>query len=267
LLITSSANARIKAIRALRQRKERERTGLFFVEGIRLVSEAIQTHAPIETLLVAPGLLTSTHMQEEIRAQQKRGVASVEVSREVFEGLSSKDNPQGVGAVVRQRWETLEQIRLGQELCWVALDAAQDPGNVGAILRTSDAVGGAGLILLGHSTDPHDPTAVRASMGAIFSQRLVRADWDAFSAWTRTQGATLVGTSDKAAHEYTQVTYPAPLILLMGSEQKGLSREQQAACDLVVRIPMVGRSDSLNLAVATSVVLYEVFNQRRVHSG
>lgn len=293
MLISSPANPRSKAIRALRQRKARERTGLCFVEGIRIVTEAIQMSQPhplappllegegdggrgqvqIESLVVAPDLLTSPHMQELINQQKKRGIPILEVTRAVFESISSKEGPQGIGAVVRQQWQSLDQIvfpplqsggGLGWGL-WIALDAAQDPGNIGTILRTSDAVGGAGLILLGHAADPYDPSAVRASMGALFSQRLVRASWDEFIAWKRAQHVTLVGTSDRAERDYTDVTYTSPLVLLMGSEQKGLSREQQAACDLIVKIPMVGRSDSLNLAVATAVVLYEIFNQHRHH--
>jgi TrmH family RNA methyltransferase len=263
MMISSTSNPRIKAIRALRQRKERERTSLFFVEGIRIVGEAAQCGAPITTLVFAPEWLKSDFANGLVAAQQKRGIECLEVTREAFESLSTKEGPQGLGAVVQQRWETLDAVRLASELCWVALDAAQDPGNIGAILRTSDAVGGAGVMLLGQSADPYDPAAVRASMGAIFSQRLVRASFAEFAAWKERQRYAVIGASDKATHDYQAITYQPPLILLMGSERQGLSAEQQAICDEVVSIPMIGRSDSLNLAVATSVMLYEVFNQQR----
>ena len=141
--------------------------------------------------------------------------------------------------------------------------AAQDPGNIGTILRTCDAVGVSGLILLANSADPYDPSAVRASMGAIFTQRLVRATWNDFVAWKKAHAVPLVGTSGGAAQDYQRVAFPAPMVLLMGSEREGLSPTQQAACDLLVRIPMVGHSDSLNLAIATAVVLYEAFDQKR----
>ena len=154
-------------------------------------------------------------------------------------------------------------IRPDAELCWIALDAAQDPGNLGTILRTGDAVGAAGVILLGHAADPYDPAALRASMGAVFSQRLVRANFEDLVRWKERNGAALIGTSDAAPTDYQAVRYPRPAILLMGSEREGLSQEQQAACDHLARIPMVGHSDSLNLAVATAVMLYEIFNQRR----
>jgi TrmH family RNA methyltransferase len=147
--------------------------------------------------------------------------------------------------------------------CWVVLDGPQDPGNLGTIARTSDAVGAPGLILLGESADPYDPTALRASMGTMFSQHLVRASRPDFASWKRRQALTVVGTSGTAPTEYRSVEYRPPLLLLMGSERLGLSAEQQALCDLMVRIPMVGRSDSLNLAVATGLLLYEVFHQQR----
>jgi TrmH family RNA methyltransferase len=263
MLISSTSNPRIKAIRALRQRKERERTGLFFVEGIRIVGEAAQCDAPITTLVIGSEWLKSDFANELVEAQRKRGVECLEVTREVFESLSRKEGPQGLGAIAHQRWEQLDELRLASELCWMALDATQDPGNIGAMLRTSDAVGGAGLIMLSQSADPYDPVAVRASMGAIFSQRLVRASFAEFAAWKQHHHYTVIGTSDKAIHDYQAIEYQPPLIILMGSERQGLSPEQQAICDEMVSIPMIGRNDSLNLAVATSVMLYEVFNQQR----
>ncbi|MDP8908882.1 MAG: RNA methyltransferase [Chloroflexota bacterium] len=261
-LITSRANSTVKSIRALRMRKEREATGLFFVEGIRLVAEAVQLGAPVELLVTAPGLLGRHPFgQELVTAQRDAGAAVLEASDEVFASLSGKEGPQGLAAVVRQRWMHLDEIVPGAELAWVALEGVQDPGNLGSILRTGDAVGAGGVILLGSTTDPHDPTAVRASMGAIFGQRLVRADGDTLAAWSRRHGLQVVGTSDAATVAYTAVTYRRPMLLLMGSEREGLSPTLQALADDMVRIPMVGRGDSLNLAVATAVVLYEIFNQ------
>ena len=157
----------------------------------------------------------------------------------------------------------MEQVQPGADALWIALDSVADPGNLGTILRTSDAVGGKGIVLLDHSTDPYDPTAIRASMGAVFSQQLVRASLAEFARWKQHTPCAVIGTSDKAASDYQAVRYPAPLIVLMGSERQGLQEAHYQLCDDVVRIPMMGRSDSLNLAVATAVVLYEVFNQRR----
>ncbi len=265
MIISSMANARVKQIRSLAHRQEREHTKLFFIEGIRIVAEAIQLHAEIQTLVYAPTLLKSQFGIELVQQQQQQGTPCLEVSADVFRSLSVKDGPQGIGAVLHQRWEQLEHVRVQEGLCWIALDAAQDSGNIGTILRTSDAVGCAGLLLLGQCADPYDSGALRASMGAIFSQRLVKASFTEFAQWKHKHSLPVVGTSDSAAIDYRQATFQRPLVLLMGSEREGLSPEQQAVCDTMVKIPMVGRSDSLNLAVATGVVLYEIFYQTRGH--
>lgn len=262
MIISSMANPRIKQIRSLAHRQEREQAHLFFIEGIRIVAEAIQLHAEIHTLIYAPTLLRSQFAMELVQQQQEQGTPCLEVSAEVFKSISAKDGPQGLGAVVRQRWEQLDHIQEHAGLCWVALDAAQDPGNIGTILRTSDAVGCAGLLLLGQCADPYDPSALRASMGAVFSQRLVKASFAEFAQWKREHAPHVIGTSDKGAIDYRKAPYKGSLVLLMGSEREGLSQEQQAVCDTMVKIPMVGRSDSLNLAVATGVVLYEIFYQK-----
>lgn len=257
-MITSGANPTVKQIRALRQRKEREATGLCFVEGIRQVAEALQSGAEVVQLVVAPELLSSDFGRGIVAERVAAGAAVVELSREVFAGLSQKDGPQGLAAVVRQRWSALADVRLVASPGWVALVEPADPGNLGTIARTADATGVSGLILIGPSADPYDPAALRASMGAAFALPLVRCSWDEFAAWKLRAGAHLVGTSDRAPADFQAAAYPQPLVLLMGSERQGLNPAQLALCEQVVSIPMRGRADSLNLAVATGVVLYEL---------
>jgi TrmH family RNA methyltransferase len=267
-MITSPANPLIKQIRKLlRERKEREASGLFFCEGLRVVGEAVQLGATIECLVVAPDLLTSEFGQTLIEEQRRIGAPVEEVSPAVFREISSKEGPQGIGALIRQRWEFLERVIPAPDELWVALDAIQDPGNLGTILRTADAVGVSGLILLDHSTDPYDLTALRASTGAVFSQRLVRVGLAEFAAWKREVNIPVVGTSGSAKVSYREMGYPQGMALLMGSERLGLQPAHYEICDQVVAIPMVGRSDSLNLSVATGVVLYEIFHQREQTKG
>lgn len=255
-MITSLNNTTIKQLRALRLRKERAAQGRFLIEGIRIAAEAVQTGAPIESLVVAPELLTSSFAQQLVAEQLSAGVPCQPVSAKVFASLSGKDGPQGLAAVVRQRWEQLAGVRPAADDLWVALDSPQDPGNLGTIMRTADAVGARGLILVGPSADPFDPGAIRASMGSLFALRLVETDLVGFLAWRRSTGVTLVGTSGAAVCQYRDLRYPRPLVLLSGSERQGLPEQLLTACDHLVRIPMVGRCDSLNLAVATSIVLY-----------
>jgi TrmH family RNA methyltransferase len=271
-MITSLSNERIKTIRKLQDRKSRQESGLFYIEGLRIVAEALEQaaagRAKVDTLVVAPDLLKSSFGQQLVTEQRELGVPVLEVSSEVFERISLKEGPQGIAAVMQQQWQSVEETRLkvGQALAshtWVALDSVADPGNLGTILRTHDAVGGQGVILLDQTTDPYDPSAVRGSMGALFTQALVRASFSEFARWKRQHGYPVVGTSDKAEMDYHQYRYPPELVLLMGSERQGLQEHHLALCDAVVSIPMLGKSDSLNLAVATAVVLYEILNQRR----
>ncbi|NJP04303.1 MAG: RNA methyltransferase [Chloroflexaceae bacterium] len=261
--ISSTANPTIKQIRQLRQRKYRDQTSNCFVEGIRIVAEAWQMGASIECMVIAPELLVSAFawdLVEQYRAQNGR---CIEVTATVFRWLSFKEGPQGIGAVVHQQWLPLEAVQLLPQQSWVVLSTIQDPGNLGSILRTCDATGNTGVLLLNQATDPYDPGAIRASMGALFTQHLVRTDLQHFTRWQVMQQALLVGTSGDARQDYQAVSYRSPVLLWMGSEREGLSPEEQALCDVVVSIPMVGRVDSLNLAVATSVMLYEILNQRR----
>jgi len=253
MLITSRGNANIKRIRSLRRRKAREHTGLFFVEGRHLLREALETHAGIEHLVICPELLTDK--------LNWGNLSRLEVTAEVFQSISESENPEGIGAVVRQRWKSLEDISPSKGLCWIAINSVQCPSNLGTLLRISDAVGGSGVILIGNSTDPYHPAAVRSSLGTTFSQRLVRTTFQAFAEWKRRRQLTLVGTSPSASEDYRSVEYQSPLILFMGNEWFGLTVEQQRLCDTLVRIPMVGRVNSHNVAVAAGVVLYEVFSQ------
>ncbi len=256
-------NRHITPLRALRSRTERERTGTFYIEGARIVAQALKTGAPIEMGVIAPALIQGEFAANVVDGLRALGVPMVELTPAAFGSISFKENLQGIGAVVRPRVETLADVERSDGLGWVALDAVGNPGNLGAILRTTDSVGCAGLILLGDTTDPYHPAALRASMGAVFGQRLVRASFDEFIRWKDDLQYPVVGTSGEGTVEYRHAVYPSPMVLLMGSERLGLSEVHQAACDLIVRIPMVGTSDSLNLGVATSVVLYEVFYQHR----
>jgi TrmH family RNA methyltransferase len=263
MIITSTANPKIKFIRKLRERKARQESGCFFAEGLRIVVEAVQQSAGIETLVTAPELLTSQVGQDLLEQQRNKGVEVLEVTPEVFQTMALKEAPVGIAAVIHQNWSALDPIRLQPGDLWVALDEVADPGNLGTILRTNDAVGGKGVILLDHSTDPYDPTSIRASMGALFSQRLVKASFEEFLAWKGRSGVSLVGTSGASELDYQEFHYPERLVILMGSEREGLAEIHIRGCDAMVRIPMAGRSDSLNLAVATAVVIYEVFHQKR----
>ena len=270
---TSSTNPKIKLIRALRQRKQREATGLFVVEGIRHVGEAAEASRAaeasgaaeagwLEYLCYCPDLLTSDFAREIIQKQEKCGLPCYAVSAATFQSLAEKDNPQGILAVARQQHRKLKEFTPDRFPWGVALVAPQDPGNIGAILRTIDAVGASGLLLLDSSVDPYHPGAVRASMGALFWYPVIPATFEEFVQWAKPNGYHLYGTSARGTLEANQMpSYARPAILLMGSEREGLTEEQRTACETLIRLPMKGRVTSLNLAVATGVMLYAMLEK------
>lgn len=256
--ITSRANPKIKQARALRNRKEREASGLFLVEGITHVAAALEAGGAVEYLCYAPDLLTSPFAKDLIAQASARNIPCYPTSPEVFASLAEKDNPTGLLAVARKPIFNLQSLPFNPQSFHIALASPQDPGNLGAILRTMDAVGANSLILLDGGADPYHPGAVRASMGAIFTVPVVSTSFAEFAQWARGHSYSIIGTSARAETDYRAADYQRPLILLLGSEQKGLSPEQMAICDQTVRLPMQGKVSSLNLAVTAGVMLYEV---------
>jgi RNA methyltransferase, TrmH family len=251
-LITSLTNPLIKKTRSLHQRKARAETGLFIAEGLHHVGEALEAGWEIDSILYSPDVLTSDFARDLV----SRVTSVVQpVSAQVMESLADKDNPQGILAVVHQkltRLDDLESIRIG-----AAVVSPQDPGNIGTILRTLDAVGADVLFLLDGGVDPYHPTSVRASMGTIFWKPIIQTSFNEFMDWSRRGGYQQIATSAHATQDYREMKPNAPWILVLGSEQKGLSMEQLKACDLSVSLPMRGRASSLNLAVAAGILLYQ----------
>jgi TrmH family RNA methyltransferase len=258
-VISSHRNPLVKRIRKLQQKKYRQREGAFFVEGIRIVLTALEEGAAVETVVVAPDLLTSEAALSAIEAQRALGRDVVTVTGDVFQSLSGRDNARGLGAVVSTGFPTLDSLDVQRNDIFVALENVSDPGNLGTIVRTVDAAGATGLLLAGQSTDPLHPTALRASMGAIFRVPVVEVQGvPQLLAWAAQRGLQTVATSARATHSFWETTYSTPLLLLFGSEGQGLSKALLAQADQAVSIPMFGVSSSLNLAVAAGIMLYEV---------
>lgn len=253
----------VKQLRQLRTPAERARIGCYYIEGLHIVQQAYQAGAPLLLVAVAPALLTTSTSADLVRNLRACQVPIVELSAADFERIAFKENRQGIGAVVRANLTLLENVRLASADLWVALDRVGNPGNLGAIMRTCAAISCTGLLLLGDTADPYHPEAMRASMGALFALQVVRTSFANFTAWTARHNYAVVGATPSATVDYRALTYPTPLILLMGSERTGLSPEQQRSCTALTRIPMTGAGDSLNLAVSTSVILYEIFYQRQ----
>lgn len=258
-IITSTRNPRVKLARSLRRRKHRERHGLFLVEGLRHLGEAYEAGADVAFVCHAPGQLDSAFGDRLVKGWQDRGVPVYETTPEVLAWVAERDGPQGLLAVARQRWLELSELNAADHPWAVAVQCPQDPGNLGTILRTLDAVAADALITLDGGVDPYHPTAVRASLGALFWHPVAAANQEAFSDWASAQGYFVYGTSAHAPVDYRALNaYNRPRILLLGSEREGLPEELAALCTKTVRLPMEGQVRSLNLAVAAGVLLYDM---------
>jgi TrmH family RNA methyltransferase len=258
-MITSFSNPLIKRIKRLRRKKHRRQEGAFYAEGLRVVLAAVDAGAAIETIVYSSELLTSQRAGQMLKEQQAAGIACIEVAANVFESISGRDNPAGLGTIVREGWTPLEELAVASDDIFVALVDVSDPGNLGTVLRTADAVGAAGVIVVGQSVDPYHPTAVKASMGSLFHVPIARAgSVETLLDWTLARGVSSVATSAGAKQSYQQAGYRYPLLLLLGSEGEGLPASAIEAADQAVAIPMAGRTSSLNLAVAAGILLYEL---------
>jgi RNA methyltransferase, TrmH family len=266
-VISSAANPLIKRMRLLADRKQRRREGAFVVQGIQPVWQAVQAGADIEALIVAPDLLSRPAVVQMVAEQEDRGLRVVRLSSALFGRLADRDGPSGLAAIVRARPSGLGDLRVPPRSVFVALHQVGNPGNLGTIIRTADAVGAAGVVLIGTTADPFDPAAVKASMGALFSVPVAHAQTaDEFLGWAAGHGITVAAASAGGAVGVWESELVAPLAILLGSEGAGLPASVLSRGDLTVRIPMVGTAESLNLAVSAGVLLYEAWRQAG-HAG
>jgi TrmH family RNA methyltransferase len=261
--ITSLQNERVKLIRSLEMRKVRRETGLFVAEGASVLVTARDAGWVPKMLVFLAGSAQAGVHRALLEWAESAGAECLEVSEAVLAKLAAKDNPQTMLGVFEQRWANEpDAAAVANDGLWVALEAIRDPGNLGTIVRTADAVGASGVMLIGASVDPYAREAVRATMGSIFNVPLLRLPPERFLALAAAWRGDIVGTHLSAREDFRAVRYRSPTLLLMGSEGPGLSPELGAACSRLVKIPMAGRLDSLNLAVATALVLYEIKRER-----
>jgi len=256
--ITSFSNETVKRLRSLRDKKARKADGLFLAEGLRILAEARDSGRLPEIIAYSSKDGIHPLATEIIDAAEAEGADVIETSPDILSKMSGKDNPQAILGAYRQPDTSLAAIDRAASPLWIVAQALRDPGNIGTILRTGDATGAGGLILIDDSADPYSVEAVRASMGAIFTQAVAAARWDEFVPWLRSGPGQLVGTSLKTDRDYLDPVYEQPCFLLVGNESQGLPTAYEAECDLLVKIPMLGRADSLNAAVAAAVMAFQV---------
>jgi len=257
--VTSLANPLVKDIKALALKKFRDQQNAFMAEGLKLVIDALDLGWSIRTLVFAKAGRGNAAVEKVAARTVAAGGTVLEVSEKVLAAITRRENPQMVVGVFAQRTLPLKDIRAGDGDVWVVLDRVRDPGNLGTVIRTVDAVGAKGIILVGDTTDPFSLETVRATMGSIFAVPVARATQEAFLAWRRDFPGLVAGTHLKGAVDYRSVDFSrGPVLLLMGNEQQGLPDILAESCDRLLRIPQAGRADSLNLAVATGVMLFEI---------
>jgi RNA methyltransferase, TrmH family len=254
--ITSLANPTVKAARSLHLRKEREASGQFLAEGLKIAAEAMDAGRAPRVLMFGPEASDHPLLRRLMAFTAANGGEVLEVTRDILEKVSRRDNPQTVVAIFDQHYADLADLKPDTADCWVALQAVRDPGNLGTIVRTADSAGCGGVILVGECCDPFSVEAVRATMGSIFAVNIYRADIPAFTALRSRWPGSVIGTLLTATHDFRKAPYRTPNLILMGNEQQGLPPDLAALCDVNVKIPMRGRADSLNLAVATGIMIY-----------
>ncbi len=265
--ITGFSNPLLKEVRGLREKKLRKRAGQFLAEGLRIMTEA-RDAGFLPEMLFRVGAREPHALEVALEAEVlASGGDVIETSADIMAKLSGKDNAQAIVGVYRDHGTPLADVDRTSAPIWLVAQAMRDPGNLGTMLRTGDAVGAGGLILIGDCTDPFSVEAVRASMGAIFTQKIVQCRWTEFVPWLRSGDGQLVGTSLQTETDYRSSAYCAPCFILTGNEAQGLPSVYETECDALVKMPMYGKADSLNAAIATAVMAYEVRGQMESTHG
>jgi TrmH family RNA methyltransferase len=262
--ISSLQNPRVKEAIKLRQRRDRDRTKLFIIEGYREILYAVKSKVSIEQLFYCPDFFLGENEDALITEAITLGAKTVPCSPHVFEKLSYRDRPDGLLAVAKQLNYSLDNLPLSQNPFLVVAEAIEKPGNLGTILRSSDAVNVDGLIVCDRCTDIHNPNVVRASVGTLFTRPVIETSTTNTLAWLKKQNIAVLAATPSAAANFTEVDLSGPVAIVVGTEQYGLSEQMMNEATLQVRIPMMGQADSLNVAMATTLLLYETLRQRGV---
>jgi RNA methyltransferase, TrmH family len=267
-MIVSLQNNKVKNAVKLRQRRDRDRSNTFLVEGYRELLRATEKNVPVSTLFICPDLFLGENEGELIKMIAEKGAEIIRCSEPVFQKLSYRDRPDGLLAVAPQLKHSLKDlessIKNKAAPFFVVAEAIEKPGNLGTILRSADAVGVDGVIVCDRCTDIHNPNVVRASVGTLFTQPVVEASGSEVMKWLKEKNVSMLAATPSATKEYTEVDLTGPVAVVLGTEQYGLSDMWMQDADYQVKIPMMGIADSLNVAMATSLLLYEVLRQRRL---
>jgi RNA methyltransferase, TrmH family len=265
--LTSVQNPRVKEVVHLRERRQRDKSGKFIIEGYRELLRAVDAGQRLEQLFICRELFLGANEDALIQRIKSSGCHVLSCSPAVFKKMSYRDRPDGLIAVAPQQHLSLQDLQ--KEIInkpnpfLVVAEAIEKPGNLGTILRSSDAVGVDGLIVCDRCTDIYNPNVVRASVGTLFTVPVIEAEGKATYEWLKAHNISILAATPSAEKEFTQVDMTGPLAIVVGTEQIGLSDQWMDGADIRVRIPMCGVADSLNVAMATTLLLYEALRQRK----
>ncbi len=257
--ITSTSNTSIKLLRGLDRKKNRTDSGLFLAEGARLILDALKFGWNPKYILVGEDSIERKEVQSILEQADISGARILTTGPRILSAVSRKENSQTIIAAFQQKLNTLNDFETSTKCRYIALYQVRDPGNLGTILRTADAAGVDGVILVGNCCDPFSVECVRATMGALFSNKIVSVDFDTFNAWRKSENIHMSAASVNGTLRHDQANYSEKSVVLMGNEQSGIPEDVEACCDTLVKIPMAGAADSLNLAQATAIMTYEVW--------
>jgi TrmH family RNA methyltransferase len=261
--LDSSRNPEVRALAKLKERRARAREGRFLVEGAREVTRALEARRALERLYVCPERLRDEGRALVARCEAEGAVSVTELSPAAFNALSHRENPDGVLALARTTTLALQDLTLAADALVLVVDGLEKPGNLGALLRTADGVGAAAVLATGEGTDFENPNVIRSSMGSVFSLPALRAPAAELLAWLRAHRFHLVAATPHADTLFWNAPYTGRTAILLGAEHDGLAPLWLEAADARVTIPMGGRADSLNVATAGALLLYEALRQRR----
>jgi TrmH family RNA methyltransferase len=259
-LITSLQNPKVKEVVKLRDRKTRDETGLFLIEGYRELKRAIDAGRKIQTLFYCPEFYLGSN--EEALREQCGSAVQFKCTKEVFEKISYRDRPDGLLAAAPQQHLGLPDLKLKENPFLLIAESIEKPGNLGTILRSADAAGVDAVLVCDPTTDIHNPNVVRSSVGTLFTLPVLEVSAEETLAFLKKKGIAILAATPHAKQEFTEADLKVPLAIVVGTEQYGLSKPWMEKADIQVRIPMHGVADSLNVASATTILLYEVVRQR-----
>ena len=265
-LIKSSSNQYIKEVKKLNKKKDRTKKGLYFIEGVRIVEDAIKSKASVEYILYSDRLFQTEEGKRLFNIISEK-FRCYEIEHNLFKEVSDTENSQGVLAVVRMKEHTLDDIRKNKSFI-IFLDKLQDPGNMGTIIRSADALGVSGIIVSKGSVDIYNPKVVRSTMGSIFHIPIVQIEdsIDTINKLKKDGVKILATTLDEANYCYN-VDLKEDILIIIGNEGRGISEDLINISNENVIIPMIGKSESLNVAMASSIIMYEVLRQRKINKN